>query len=374
MKHILISILLCLGVFFSPAFAQAVTQYSLEQQLSPEPIEMVPQGSHYAIGNFDRDSKLEIFVFSHPREYLDTLALKSSHDRRKRWNENKHWVDSMRVFEVWDDNWASEDRKISVRNPENFCLHASSPGVADFNSDGIDDVFISCHGFDSDPFPGEHSYVILSVADSSEDKSEFVIKRVTERKSFAHNSTIMDVNNDGHLDVLLIETNGKRTKVVYHAGNSRGNFSQERTIWQTKHGGYIIEAIDIDKDGFAELIVGGTEHDNFATRILWNNGDGKFKKSTVLPKVKGTGPHDFFLEKDMLYVMRVNKGWVGVKLQQIDINTYKTVTIIENNGPQPGKLQRFIKDGEVSYRDIGTNITTGDFRIVNNRPEWLEAQ
>ena len=367
-------LLMSLAVFSgAKANIEATTQFSLEEQLSPPPVEMVPYGAHYALGNFDTDSKLEIFAFNHPKEYMDIIwgpnRLKNSSARLKRWKKNQHWIDTMRVFELWDDGWASEDRKINIINPDNFCLHVAQTSVADFNSDGIDDVFVSCHGFDSKPFPGEHSYVILSVG-----SGEFETKRVTQRKSFAHGSTIMDLNNDGHLDIVLIETNGKRTKVLYHGGDSNGNFQQEQTVWQTKHGGYVVEAIDINKDGFAEIIVGGLEYENFATRILWNNGTGEFRKSTTLPKVRGTGAYDFFLVGDQLFVLRIGKNWNGIKLQQIDVKTNKTLIVIENKGKMPRKLQRFVKDGIVSYRDIGADRSDGNFTIVNNRPVWLNAQ
>ena len=40
----------------------------------------------------------------------------------------------------------------------------------------------------------------------------------------------------------------------------------------------------------------------------------------------------------------------------------------------PRKLQRFVKDGIVSYRDIGADRSDGNFTIVKNRPVWLNAQ
>lgn len=85
-------LLLSLAVFSgAKANIEATTQFTLEEQLSPPPVEMVPYGAYYALGNFDTDSKLEIFAFNHPKEYVDTIwgpnRLKNSSARLKRWKK-----------------------------------------------------------------------------------------------------------------------------------------------------------------------------------------------------------------------------------------------------------------------------------------------
>ena len=51
------------------------------------------------------------------------------------------------------------------------------------------------------------------------------------------------------------------------------------------------EWLDVDSDGFIDLLLGGHEHEDSDTRILWGDGTGVYDdaNATVTPKITGNG-------------------------------------------------------------------------------------
>ena len=57
--------------------------------------------------------------------------------------------------------------------------------------------------------------------------------------------------------------------------------------------GFVLAAewVDVDSDGFIDLLLGGHEHEDSDTRILWGDGTGTYTdaNATTIPKVTGNG-------------------------------------------------------------------------------------
>ena len=168
-----------------------------------------------AVGNFDNEGELELFIVETPKAYNKYLwgqetsfvSLPKSYTKAGlRKSKDLNWIDKM----SFKNRLNTELKPIKIEGSEEFCLHNRSPVSADFNSDGIDDILVPCHGYDGYPFPGDHSYVILS-----QGNQVFKAIKITTKKGFYHGGTIFDVNKDG---------NFPRAQLVSDAG-VRGAFA-----------------------------------------------------------------------------------------------------------------------------------------------------
>ena len=142
-----------------------------------------------AVGTFSEDKSVNVFVGIQqycPKEWGGKNCV--SFDTAS--NGSQYQSD----FEFWrfDDNNAPVERMSTTKG----CLHPRQAVVADFNHDGIDDVFVACHGFDGgEAFAqgkqGEPSKLLMSNI-----KGEFDLSNATPR-AFIHGASAGDINGDG---------------------------------------------------------------------------------------------------------------------------------------------------------------------------------
>ena len=164
-------------------------------------------------------------------------------------------------------------------------VHARKITVGDYNGDGVADFFIADHGFDQFPFPGASPVLMLSSGGKYIQQS---IPNVPV--GFHHSASSADVTNSGKIDIVVMDTtNG----AFYLSNDGKGNFTFTRAplpldgsgnslIWA---GYYTTEFIDVDGDGFMDMLVGGHEFQGAVTRVYWGNGTRAFTtaNSTALP-------------------------------------------------------------------------------------------
>lgn len=89
--------------------------------------------------------------------------------------------------------------------------------------------------------------------------------------------TTADINNDGHLDVIVVVygNDGATDRVVWYAGNSDGTFASEASIYDAvnmvpaaNNGPGNVSLKDIDEDGDLDALIGSTDSGNI--EILYN--------------------------------------------------------------------------------------------------------
>ena len=156
----------------------------------------------------------------------------------------------------------------------------------DFNGDGRPDVFVLGHGYDHPPFPGEAPYAILSSA-SGYVQAEGLDSII----GFHHGGASADIDADGDLDVFVTE-NFKGPFFLINDGN--GSFTMDRARIEgigPHEGIFTAELVDVDRDGYVDLLAAGHEHEDFSTRILWGDQSGLFRalRQTILPAIPGHG-------------------------------------------------------------------------------------
>lgn len=141
--------------------------------------------------------------------------------------------------------------------------------AADFNGDGRDDVLVFDHGFDSNPFPGSQPKLIMQDSPGS-----FSWSKLPDT-GFHHGGAAADIDNDGDIDVFI----GGFDPFFYVNDGSAGFSKSIERFDGSIDKVFSAELIDVDKDGFVDLLVGAHERDGDQTAIYWGSSAGSFEAS-----------------------------------------------------------------------------------------------
>ena len=159
--------------------------------------------------------------------------------------------------------------------------------AGDFNGDGRADVIVADHGYDAEPFPGAPLLLYLSKPDGGLGKA----KGLEHLIGFHHSVAVGDVDGDGDTDAFV--TGFFPTFLI---NDGKGKMTHNRAYLPRRffpdHIGYFTsELIDVDRDGHLDLLVAGDEHGGSPTIVIWGNAEPGFADSTAstLPEVANFG-------------------------------------------------------------------------------------
>ena len=179
-------------------------------------------------------------------------------------------------------------------------VHPRKVLIADFNGDGRPDIFISCHGWDTSPFPGEQNRLYLSQPNGSWIDATASLPQLND---YSHTAAIGDINGDGSIDIFVGNGYGGQNNILSYVllNNGSGQFTQTRADipvasnsildFNTGHNFPGATLADLDGDGRPDLIItadaSSSFNKNLQTTILWNNA-GNFSQTnqTLLPATK----------------------------------------------------------------------------------------
>ena len=226
-----------------------------------------PQGvgrDAVAYADFNQDGLIDIFTAT--LTYWPATTIEAATDSK---------------FEFYIKNCSGEfEKKENYISSNDTCIHPRKALINDFNNDDIPDIFVVCHGYDENPFPGEKNKVLISNSLGS-----YNIIDASSDIGFFHSGSSYDYNKDGYKDVLLLDSNNSN-KIIFFKNNGDGSFqndgsSRSPTAIANK-AYYTTELIDINNDSYLDLFIGGHEWEsNSNTQIFINPGTDNF--SNVMP-------------------------------------------------------------------------------------------
>lgn len=164
-------------------------------------------------------------------------------------------------------------------------IHPRKALVGDYNKDNLPDIFVVGHGYDQPPWPGESPVLLLSSPNGLQSS-----EGLTTLSGFYHGAASADIDKDGDLDIFVADT----TQPLFLTNDGTGNFVHTTSILPEElqyKGLYTSELIDIDLDGYYDLLVGGHEFEGMNTLIYWGSVQGIYSagNKTQLPGVSGQG-------------------------------------------------------------------------------------
>jgi hypothetical protein len=165
--------------------------------------------------------------------------------------------------------------------------HPRKALTGDFNGDGKLDIFGLGHGYDAPPWPGEAPLLILSSPSGYQ-----VAPGLAGLVGYHHGGTSADIDADGDLDVFVSVF--PELSPFFLINNGQGQFTVDTTRLASDLGGkqlYSAELVDVDKDGYVDLLVGGHEQDGMSTYICWGDSTGLYSaaKATKIAAVPNEG-------------------------------------------------------------------------------------
>ena len=168
--------------------------------------------------------------------------------------------------------------------------------MADVNGDGWLDIYVSQLG--SHEGVSGRNQLYINDADTSQGYPTFTERAAEfglDQQTFATQASFFDYDNDGDLDVYLLNHTVHSSDTYVPAARGRRptpqgdqllrnddghfvNVSQAAGIYQSLVGyGLSVSVADLNQDGWLDIYVGNDFHEN--DYLYYNNGDGTFRES-----------------------------------------------------------------------------------------------
>lgn len=171
-------------------------------------------------------------------------------------------------------------------------VHPREAVIADFNGDGRDDVFISAHGMDRKPFPGEQNVLLLSQKGGRH--MDVSLTHLPQMEDMSHGAGAGDIDGDGDADIVVV-TNGGGGKAgvsnyfLINDGSGVMTFSKGSNHLPSgapRKDDFFLTArlVDVNGDRKNDLLLAGEGYNGSPSLLLIGDGKGQFGKPTKLPR------------------------------------------------------------------------------------------
>jgi hypothetical protein len=179
------------------------------------------------------------------------------------------------------------DGHFTLASPDQFpvdsmlTVHPRKVIFADFNADQRPDMFVSTHGWDAPPFPGEQNRLYLSRAEGGWRDATGDLPQLND---FSHSSAVGDVSGRGLMDIFVGNSGGSGIPPYFLLNTGSGQFvrtasnipagNNQVLDFRSQHHFVGATLDDLNDDGLPELMIGADAGNaSFRLRrsfILWN--------------------------------------------------------------------------------------------------------
>lgn len=160
--------------------------------------------------------------------------------------------------------------------------------AADFNKDGITDIFAPDFGLDKEPFPGGQNSLFLS--NRATGLLENASANLPQGLKQNHGTALGDINRDGNIDILvnaLNESTGNANQILINDGAGRFTPMQSllpaslrQPAYDPGHTWSMLR--DLNGDGWDDMVLGTWKPNPDPSLVLLNDGKGSFAQATPL--------------------------------------------------------------------------------------------
>jgi len=148
---------------------------------------------------------------------------------------------------------------------------------------GSKNILIGCHGYDTSPFPGELNIYLENSGNGKLVNRSSALPQIND---FTHSVAAGDIDGDGRVDLYIGNIWGQQAVGPYFLmGNATGGFDRntarlplELTSLQRIFTSSAL--VDIDNDGHLDLVLGSA--DGSRSCVLLNDGAGNFSFSRAI--------------------------------------------------------------------------------------------
>lgn len=253
---------------------------------------------------------------------------------------------TLRVFE--NDGGVLRDSTSVVLAGSVVPDHPRDFEIADFDRDGVDEVYVAQHGYDAAPYPGAPNLYF----DWSGGKLQQVAANRfagMQSSAFSHGSSTADIDCDGDLDIVELNVSsalanqlwvndgsGAFTSAPSNAPEITGGAPAQR--WQE------VAFIDFDADGDPDMYLGARSGPGWNEDLLLvNDGFGRFRRTSAVsvPAPRFATAH----------------GINNAKAADFDGDGRQDLIVYEI--PQPfstsSAIRLWLNQGDGSFRDASTD-------------------